>query len=589
MASEIVLEKIEDGKRAIAENGIKLEYCQAFLQIGQYLIRKENDIVKGIEVIKYARSLVEQRCRDQGGTIWDAIDAAYKERQTYSAVECWYNCNKEIAFWDFEAYLFYLEKNRSLEKRFYPQRKKVLKVVVQDLQDLEDRKYKFYGLSMPSRVGKSTTCIFFISWIMLKRPNSHNAMGGHSGTLAKGFYTELLNIITSADYTYKELFDYYNPGKTCLQNKSAEEYTINLSDPDRLNTMSCRGIDGTWTGAIDISPDGYLYVDDLIRDREHSLSPMRMENTFQEYLNKMVDRKSGEDCRELMVGTLWNVNDPLERMRIKYQDDPRYLFRKIPALDENDESNFQYAYTPFSTQFYRDMRDRLDPAEWAAKFMQQPFVREGLLFEPSELRYFNGILPDGDGRIVAVVDVALGGGDSLSMPIGKEYENGDVYIFDWIFNNGVKEITMPKVTGAIIRNEIRQIRFEANQGGDLYCQWVDKALQEEGYACSCTHKRAPNNMEKMAKIEAYSGEIKRHFVFLQAKAPTQAEIEQAEQNGYELFRRTKEYQRAMEELCTTVTIGKNTHDDAVDGLTQLAMYVEKPRIDRHSRVIRSPF
>lgn len=585
MASEIVLQKIEEGKKCIAENGITEEYCKAFYQIGQYMIVKENDIPGGIEQLKYARSLIEQMCRDQGGNIWTAINISYNEKTTYTMVELWYECNKEMALYDFEAYMFYLERNRSLEKRFYPQRMKVLRTVVQDLQDLEDRKYKFYGLSMPSRVGKSTTCIFFISWVMLKRPNSNNAMGGHSGALARGFYSELLNIITSEDYTFNELFSYFHPGETCLENKSAEEYTINLSEKSRFSTMVCRGIDGTWTGAVNISKDGYLYVDDLIRDREHSLSPTRMENTYQEYLNKMVDRKSGDGCRELMVGTLWNVNDPLERMRIQYQDNPEYKFRKIPALDENDESNFKYTFDPFSTEFYHNMRERLDPAEWQAKFMQQPFVREGLLYE--NLRYFNGVLPDGDGRIVAVVDVALGGGDSLSMPIGKEYENGDVYIFDWVFNNGVKEITMPKVVGAIMRNEIRQIRFEANQGGDLYCHWVDEELKKNGYACSCTHKRAPNNMEKMAKVEAYSGDIIRNFVFLQEKMPTKEEIQQAKENGYEIYHRSREYQKAMDELLTTVSIGKNPHDDACDSLTQLAMFIAKPIGNRQARIIGS--
>lgn len=123
-----------------------------------------------------------------------------------------------------------------------------------------------------------------------------------------------------------------------------------------------------------------------------------------------------------MVGTLWNVNDPLERERIKHKEDERYLFRRMPALNENDESNFQYVFNPFTTEYYHEMRERLEKPEWSAKYMQAPFVREGLLFSPDELHYFNGILPEGDGRIVSVVDVALGGGDSLSMPIGKEYE-----------------------------------------------------------------------------------------------------------------------------------------------------------------------
>lgn len=61
----------------------------------------------------------------------------------------------------FESFLLYMEKNRSARKKFYEPRSNTLKIVVDDLQDLEDGVIEFYGLSLPPRVGKSTICIFF--------------------------------------------------------------------------------------------------------------------------------------------------------------------------------------------------------------------------------------------------------------------------------------------------------------------------------------------------------------------------------------------------------------------------------------------
>lgn len=437
----------------------------------------------------------------------------------------------------------------------------------------------------------STICIFFLAWVSLRRPNSHSAMGGHSGILAKGFYKELMNLFTTEEYTFSELFYFWNPeyaNKPLVTDKSADEFTITLGNPDRFATVTCRGIDGTWTGAVDVSKDGYLYVDDLVRDREHSLSPMRMENTYQEYLNKMVDRKN-DGARELMVGTLWNVLDPLERLRKQYENDPQYRFRRIPALDENDESNFDYEINGFSTAYYRDMREKLDKAEWEAKFMQRPFVREGLLFPTDELRYFNGILPDGDFRRIGVTDIAWGGGDSLSMPIGAEYDNGDVYIYDWVFNKGPKEVTIPLVVGRIIGNQIRQTRFEGNIGGDLYCQYVDEKLQEQDYKCSCTSRKAPNKVEKLSKIIAYSGDIKRKFIFLDSHKITQEQMKKDADLGIVRYRRNEEYQAAMDELTMFVSIGGNEHDDAADGLTQLEMFIENPNDVAMVEATENPF
>lgn len=454
--------------------------------------------------------------------------------------------------WLFESYLYYMEKNRQPRRRFYEPRKKTLNILVQDLQDLEDRKIEFLGVSMPPRTAKSTTCIFFLSWIMGKRPNSHNAMSGHSGILADGFYGEIQNLISTPEYTFNEIFP-----SSILEKKSADKKEINLGAPDRFSTLTCRGIDGTWTGSVDISSDGYLYVDDLVRDRTESLSPTRLENRYQDYLNVLVDRKN-DGARELMVGTRWNVIDPLGRVEAEKKGNHLYRFRKIPALNKDGESNFNYDYgVGFSTKYYIDMKSRLDPNEWQAKYQQDPFIREGLLFPSDSLRYYNGILPEGDSRVVTACDVAWGGGDSLSMPIGREYENGDVYIFDWVFNRGTKEVTIPIVMGKIIGNKIRQINFEANNGGDMYRTHINEKLIAQKYKCSCTSSKAPGNMEKMAKIIAYSDDIKRNFIFLDEE------------------HRSKEYQAAMDELTFFVQLGKNTHDDSPDSLTQLQMFIEK--------------
>lgn len=424
----------------------------------------------------------------------------------------------------------------------------------------------------------STVCIFFLAWIAYKRPNSHSAMGGHSGILAKAFYKELLNFITTPEYTFKELFDYAHPeyaNKPFPTDKSSDDFTITLGDPDRFATITCRGIDGTWTGAVDVSADGYLYVDDLVRDREHSLSPQRMENTFQEYLNKMVDRKN-DGARELMVGTLWNVLDPLERINVKYEYDARYYFRRIPALDENDESNFDYEINGFSTEYYRNMRDKLANAEWMAKFMQRPYVREGLVFPENELKYCDGIVEDGTWSITALCDPAFGGADRLSMPIKlKHKENGKQIIIDWVYRQGTQNITVPLVADAIIRNVVTELRIEKNAGGGLYADNLKKELERRGcHHCKIILFSASNKMSKTERIIAYSDYVKDNYYFLIENRflPTMSEDAEI---GLNRFRRSEMYDHAMQELQIFTSEGKNYHDDASDSITNMAVNDEK--------------
>lgn len=592
LASKELIDTVNQYDNFIKTHLVDESVISAYVEACKVAINGEKDIEYGLQLTKRSKGIIEQFCMKQtGGTIWDLEKYSQDHNTPYDLIDKYYEILKLESYYNFESFMYYMERKRNWSKRFYYPRRKTLNVVVKDLEDLENRKIKFYGLSMPSRVGKSTICIFFLAWVAMRRPNSHSAMGGHSGILAKGFYKELMNLFSTEEYTFDELFFFWNPeyaNKSLVTDKSADEFTITLGDPDRFATVTCRGIDGTWTGAVDVSKDGYLYVDDLVRDREHSLSPTRMENTYQEYLNKMVDRKN-DGARELMVGTLWNVLDPLERLRKSYDGNPEYRFRRIPALDENDESNFDYEINGFSTAYYRDMREKLDKAEWEAKFMQRPFVREGLLFPTDELRYFNGILPDGDFRRIGVVDVAWGGGDSLSMPIGAEYDNGDVYIYDWVFNKGAKEVTLPLVVGRIIGNEIRQTRFEGNTGGELYCQYVDERLQDQKYKCSCTSRKAPNKVEKLSKIIAYSGDIKRKFIFLESKKVTQDQLQKDAELSVVRYRRNDEYQAAMDELTMFVSIGENKHDDAADGLTQLEMFIENPNNIATATATANPF
>lgn len=451
---------------------------------------------------------------------------------------------------DFDSYCIALEWYRSPEKRFYLPRRSVLKTLVDDLQDLLDGNLDFLGVSLPPRVGKSTLCIFFMTLVMGLRPAVANVMSGHSDKLTDGFYRELLSIITDdTQYAWQQIF----PGVKLVDN-SAKNETIDLERKKRFPTMTCRSISGTLTGAVEIGTGGVLYCDDLIEDLEESLNPVRLQNKYDAYLNQLKDRKK-LGAVELMVGTRWNVADPLGRIEEQYRDNPRYRFRVIPALNDEGESNFNYKYDlGFDTAYYRDMKASIDDATWMAKYMGNPYVREGLLFPADELRYYNGVLPDGEpDRVVGVVDTAWGGGDSLSMPIAVCYGE-DCYIHDVVFNNGDKTVTRPLVIGKLKQHHPHMVRWESNNGGDEYGGIVDEALRQDGVKINMSYKKAPTNQSKLSRIIQFAPDIKRMY-FLDEK------------------HRSSEYERFMREVTMFTVSGKNLHDDAPDSLAMLVDFM----------------
>lgn len=569
---------IDDCEKYISQNGIDENIIETYYNVCQ-LAKNEGEIDTMLKCTARTKKLINSYCIDpkqfNGKDIWEVEKVVQESDSEYPLLNQFYDVLKLESYYNFESFMLYMERKRHWTKRFYFPRRKTLKVVVKDLEDLENRKIKFYGLSMPSRVGKSTICIFFLVWVSLRRPNSHSAMGGHSGILAKGFYKELMNLFTTEEYTFSELFYFWNPeyaNKPLVTDKSADEFTITLGNPDRFATVTCRGIDGTWTGAVDVSKDGYLYVDDLVRDREHSLSPMRMKNTYQEYLNKMVDRKN-DGARELMVGTLWNVLDPLERMRKQYENDPQYRFRRIPALNENDESNFDYEINGFSTAYYRDMREKLDKAEWMAKFMQKPYVREGLLFPDNELRFFNGDFNDElenkERKIIALCDPAFGGADNLSMPVCADFGGKQKYIIDWVYKKGTQAVTVPLVVAAIKKHYITELHIEQNAGGKLITDSIKAEMKKQNvYFCRIIPYYANTKLPKEEKIKGYSDRVKETFIFLMSRQYLAIDDRPT-------YIRTQMYQDAMDEFTMYTSEGKNPHDDASDSITQLAIVIDK--------------
>lgn len=436
----------------------------------------------------------------------------------------------------------------------------------------------------------STTALYGLTWLAMKYPDLASAIGSHSGILAKSFYTEVLNIMTDSDYAFDVMYKFWHKTDEVIEDKSSEYLFINLGKPSRFQTLVFRGIDGTWTGAIDVSL--LLVIDDLVRDREHSLSPTRMENTWQEYLNKMVDRKSGKEISEeqqaklqsiynvirklrgqepyelipfagaceLMIGTLWNVYDPLYRMETLYGNDPLYRFRKIPALNEKDETNFPYQYT---TEYLHEMRERLDTPEWSAKWMQSPFVREGLLYQPNELRYFGGECPD--GKTIAVLDPAVGGGDFLSMPIIRIVGDKN-YIIDWLYSNETKGKTIPAIRDKVMFHSISELHYERNGIGRAFEEEITRVLHNGNYfRCKTIPFNAPEGMSKEDKILGYSDWVKANLWFIEEEAKSTT------------YSRSTDYVRALNDMFIYTTVGKNKHDDSVDSLAQIARVFEKQR------------
>ena len=157
----------------------------------------------------------------------------------------------------FETFLKAMDWDRLPEHRFYEPRMRVLKPVVDKMQELADGKLDVLGVSMPPRVGKTTLGLLYIIWLGGRQPHKSILSAGYSGTLVNSFYDGCMEFILSPEYRYSEIFP-----ESPLVSSSAKNLTLDLSERRRYKTLTFRSIDGTVTGATEAS--SLLYLDDLV-------------------------------------------------------------------------------------------------------------------------------------------------------------------------------------------------------------------------------------------------------------------------------------------------------------------------------------
>ena len=463
---------------------------------------------------------------------------------------------------DFDAYMQYIEYDREPEKRFYLPRRKQIFPIVQALQDLEDDTLDLLTISTPPGVGKTSLGIFFLTWVMGKYPGSCNLASAHSGMLTNSFYDGVLSTITDPEYLWADVF----PGIR-IAGTNSKEGTVDLDKRKRFKTLTCRSIDGSLTGATRC--EKYLYADDLVSGIEEAMSKDRLDKLWEKYTNDLKSRKK-LDCKEIHIATRWSVHDVIGRLERQYEGDPRARFLSFPALDENDESNFDYVYgVGFNTKYFWDMRESLDDVSWRCLFMNEPIEREGLLYHEDDLRRYFELPQSEPDAIIGVCDTKDRGKDYAFLPVAYVYGE-DYYIEDCVCDNGNPDVVDARLVDILLRHKVQMCRFESNSAGGRIAEKVQEEVKSKNGITHITTKYTTQNKE--TKIIVNSPWVKEHCLF---KHPS-------------CYQKSSDYGRMINLLCMWTMAGKNKHDDVPDGMAMLAEYAQS--LDGAKvEVIRRPF
>lgn len=480
-----------------------------------------------------------------------------KPRKSLDFLDIYEKAIKYAANTDFHSFLIWNELDRPIAERFYQNRMRQLRPIVQSLQDAADHKLDELFISQPPRTGKSTLVQIFLVWFSKRFPEKANLYCSYAQGVTETFYDGCLEFLT--DPTYR-LHDLFTNRDVVYQNKQSG--AIDLARHKKYKSITCKSLYGQLNGLCDCN--GILIGDDLLSGIEDALNPERLETANTRVNNNLLSRAK-EGCIKIFIGTRWHPNDPIGRRITMIETRPEYKNLRfkvvnVPALNESDESNFDYDNgVGFSTEYYLKLRaqfeDADDIASWAAQYMGEPYFREGLLYPEEVLRrYFD--LPDRQpDAIIGICDTKDTGKDYAFLPVAFQYGQ-DYYIHDCVCDNSLPEITDQRCAQVIIDNKVQVCRFESNSAGGRIADVVHEKVEASGHKCHITKKYTTAN--KLTKIIQNSSFVKEHFLFRD---------------------RTKmvgmsDYQKMMKFLTRFTIDGKNKNDDVPDGLAMLAEYID---------------
>ena len=469
----------------------------------------------------------------------------------------------------FDSFCLYIEKDRAPEKQFYLPRRKQLLRCVQGIQDLEDGKLHTLGISLAPGVGKTTIAEFGLAWTSGRNPFLSNLVGSHNNSFLAGVYGEMLRIFDPiGEYKWGDVF----PGLSVIAT-NAKDLMIGLgyskSDDMRFKTLQMGGSLGSQLAGR-VRASNWLYLDDPVPGIEVAMNREQLDKLWQTVNTDFFQRAIGNRVKRLVIGTRWSITDPIGRLEDYYADDPNARFIREPALDENDESRFDYPYgLGYTTESLLKQRDMMDEPSFLAIYQQMPIEREGQLYAPSELRRFFDLPDKEPDAILAICDTKEQGADYCVCPVFYQYGN-DFYLVSIICDNGKVEVVQERVAKLLVDKKVKMCRIESNRGGTIFAQNIEKRVKELGGMTSITTKWTQTNKE--TRIQVNSAMVKEHVLF----------------KDESLYAQDREYRDAMMQLTTYSMMGKNPHDDVPDAL---AMFVDWQMSDRSNIaiVMKRPF
>lgn len=287
------------------------------------------------------------------------------------------------------------------------------KLLASKLEDVEAGRIKRLAVLMAPRHGKSKlSSELFPSWYLGRNPDKRVLSLSYGQDLADVFGRSVRNYLRTP--TYQTLFSH-----CILAGDSSSIKRFNTTAGGGYATI---GVGGATTGrGADL-----LVLDDLIKDREQSDSPVYRDNLIDWY--KSVARTRLQPGGSIvLVQTRWGVND-FAAWLLSETAHENWEVISLPAIALEDDPLGRQPGEPLWPEAYplpvlEEIKQTLGSRDWNSLYQQLPISDRDVIFPQRLLRFYDEP-PDLDsGRVAHSWDLTFGG----SSP-GSSWTVGQVWL-----------------------------------------------------------------------------------------------------------------------------------------------------------------
>lgn len=463
---------------------------------------------------------------------------------------------------NFECFVDYIEFNQP--KKVLANRRQVLKPYVDALNRIAfDDKLQYIIVSYAPSMGKSYLATLFTAWGYGLSINNSVIRMSYSDELVLGFSRTVKGIISSPEFSeIFPLFKLYN-GKPFEVERESDWKIKNANVPKSNHIARTRS--GSTTGE---RASFAIIFDDMTKGAEEANSESIHKGIYDKWLTEWWNRRDGQRCKFIFVGTQWTPEDILNRViedrnkvsPLKGTDNPYVMESedhstiviRVPMLDENHQTTCPEVYPQ---EIAEQIEQNTDPFLFSCVYQQCPIAPTGREFAWECIRtYTNEELLSVDlaPNSMATLDTARKGKDNVSMPIFKNDNNGNHYLIDAIYKQKPMDDLYAEIIEKIIENRVTTLVIENNIDTSLKRLLEDKLHIRNIYWCTIIEKY--NTVKKEERIKNNRGIVQKQIIF-----PDKS-----------IVRPNTDIGRMMDNITKYSFDKPNLHDDGIDSVCMYA-------------------